>query len=381
MNSKALIAKLLVICLACSIAGVSSASAAPHKLYVCPACGCADDGRTFDKPGVCPSCGMKLIEKVDNPQKQQQVSVAVLLFDGVEIIDYAGPWEVFGQAGFKIFTVAENAKPIDAVFGQKLIPDYAFADAPRSDVVLVPGGGGSRQAMENPAVLKWLQQSAQRSEHVISVCTGALILAKAGLLDGLTATTFHSALDLLAQAAPKTRVVNDQRYVDNGKIITTAGLSSGIDGALYLVSKMKSKGFAQATALTLEYRWEPDSKYARAALADRYFPQIDDFDGEISSTDGDTSHWRLQAIISKPDSAKVILDLISKRVVNETPHARGAVTLASSGKAENGGGEIGWKFVDDKSNHWNGRAVVEPASSQRGKFNLILTLEREEKSI
>src|SRR5215469_1318913 len=241
---------IINLCICAILAGVSltiTQAAEPTKLYVCPACGCPDDNRTFDKPGNCPSCGMKLIEKGDNPQ-QRGVSVAVLLFDGAEIIDYAGPWEAFGQAGFKVFTVAENSQPIDAIFGQKLIPDYIFGSAPPADIVLVPGGAGSRKAMQNAVVLKWLQQRAQSSKYVMSVCTGALILAKAGLLDGLSATTFHDAIDLLAQIAPKTRVVNDQRYVDNGKIITTAGLSSGIDGALYLVSKIKSKGFAQAAA-------------------------------------------------------------------------------------------------------------------------------------
>lgn len=178
----------------------------------------------------------------------------------------------------------------------------------------------------------------------MSVCTGALILAKAGLLEGLSATTFHDAIDLLAQVAPKTRVVSNQRYVDNGKIITTAGLSSGIDGALHLVSKIKGKGSAQATALTLEYQWDPDGKFARAALADRYF-KIDNLDGEVLSTDGDTSRWQFQALVSKPDSSAAILDVVRKQVANGTPHAR-SVTMVSTGGNAN---QIGWKFVDSKA--------------------------------
>lgn len=368
MKSKSLIVSLIVICLSCFKMAITTASAAAQKLYVCPACGCAADDRTFDKPGKCPSCGMDLIERSD----QKNTTVAILLFDGAEVIDYAGPWEVFGQAGFKVFTVADNSKPIDAVFGQKLIPDYTFGNAPSADIILIPGGRGSRTAMQNPAVLEWLQQRAQSSNHVMSVCTGALILAKAGLLDGLTATTFHDALDLLSQAAPKARVVNDQRYVDNGKIITTAGLSSGIDGALHLVSKIKGKGFAQATALTLEYRWEPDSKFARAALADRYFPKLDNLDGELISTDGDTNRWQFQVLASKPNSAAAIVELISKQVASASPHTR-SVMMSPSAENKN---EIGWKFVDEQGHAWNGSALVEPAD-QQDKFVVTIKLTRE----
>src|SRR5438477_11679487 len=101
-----------------------AASASPNKEYVCPSCGCGADNRTFDKPGNCPECGMALIEKGAN--KDERPSVAVLLFDGAEIIDYAGPWEAFGEAGFKVFTVAEKMAPIMATFGQKVTPDYTF---------------------------------------------------------------------------------------------------------------------------------------------------------------------------------------------------------------------------------------------------------------
>jgi putative intracellular protease/amidase len=311
---------------------------------------------------------MDLVEKGD----QKNPTVAILLFDGAEVIDYAGPWEVFGQAGFKVFTVAEASKPIDAVFGQKIIPEYTFGNAPAADILLVPGGRGSRQAMQNTAVLKWLEQRAQASNYTMSVCTGALILGRAGLLDGLSATTFHDALDLLSQAAPKTHVVHDQRYVDNGKIITTAGLSSGIDGALHLVSKIKGKGFAQATALTLEYRWDPDSKFARAALADRYFPKIENLGGEIVSTDGDMNRWQFQILISKPNSAAAIIELISKQVVRASPHSHSVVVNPSTGSNN----AVGWKFVDEKGRDWNGNASVE-SGNQAGKFLLTVSLSRQ----
>ena len=146
-----------------------NAAAASAKVFVCPDCGCASDGKDFDKPGNCSTCGMPLVEKSSQQNVQKRVpTVAVLLFDGAEIIDYAGPWEAFGEAGFKVFSVAESSKPIAATFGQKIVPDHTFADCPPADILLVPGGG-VRNAVANPALIKWVQNQTQKSEHVMSV--------------------------------------------------------------------------------------------------------------------------------------------------------------------------------------------------------------------
>ena len=249
---------LVLLGMLLSVLAVTDTAAPPaRRIFICPDCGQECDKLVFDKPGSCPGCGMQLVEKIDN--KEQRITVAVLLFDGAEVIDYAGPWEVFGEAGFKVFGVAETREPIHATFGQKLIPDYTFADSPPVDILLVPGGGVG-PALENPELIKWIQKNAQSATHVISVCTGAFILARAGLLDGLSATTITGALDRLEKFATKTKVVHDQRYVDNGKIVTTAGLSAGIDGAFHLVAKISGQGVAERTALHMEYHWEPDSK-------------------------------------------------------------------------------------------------------------------------
>jgi len=359
---------------------LQGASNSPNKVYVCPDCGCAADSRTFDKPGNCPECGMALIEKVANqeqPNRIQRPTVAVLLFDGAEIIDYAGPWEAFGEAGFKVFTVAEKNEPISATFGQKINPDYTFANSPHADILLVPGGG-VYGAVRNAQLIKWVQKNAGTSKHVMSVCTGAFILAKAGLLDGLTATTISHALDDLAKASPKTKVVSDQRYVDNGKIVTTAGLSSGIDGAFHLIAKIKGTGEAQATALGMEYRWEPDSKFARAALADRYFPEVHGIEADVLSTQGDVDHWEFKALFSKPDSAGAILDLLNKKVIAAMQHTRGPVTLVSSDTNGNAAKSvIEWTFTDEQGSNWAGSAKVEPASAA-GKFVVTLKIAREQ---
>jgi hypothetical protein len=223
-----------------------------------------------------------------------------------------------------------------------------------------------------------VQKNAQTSNQVMSVCTGAFILAKAGLLDGLTATTISHAIDDLAKASPKTKVVHDQRYVDNGKIVTTAGLSSGIDGAFHLIAKVRGKGEAQATALGMEYRWDPDSKFARAALADRYFPEVHGIDAEVLSTQGDVDHWEFKALFSKPDSASAILDLLNKKVITAMQHTRGPVSLVSSDATGDAGkSAIDWKFADEQGRNWTGSATVEPASTQPGKFVVTLKLARE----
>ena len=310
---------------------------------------------------------MPLVEKT--AQQKHTVTVAVLLFDGAEIIDYAGPWEAFGEAGFKVFTVAENSKPIAATFGQKIVPDHTFTDCPPADILLVPGGG-VRHAVANGALIKWVQNQAQKSEHVMSVCTGAFILAKAGLLDGLSATTIAHALDDLAQAAPKTKVVSDRRYVDNGKIITTAGLSAGIDGAFHLIAKLKSTGAAEALALGMEYQWDPEAKFARATLADTYFPNIDGVEGDILSSKGDSSRWELQAVISKPSSQAEIVNLIRNRVRDGTKRARSKVTVETPEQAN---GTLRWNFKDEQGRTWNGSAAVEQAK-EPNKFVVTLKL-------
>ena len=347
--------------------GTGTVQQAVGKLYVCPPCGLDCDKLTFDKPGVCPHCGMSLIEKT----QQKPVSVAILLFNGVQIIDYSGPWEVFGQAGFEVHTVAEKSGPIRTAFGQRVLPEFTFENCPKADILLIPGGGVSG-ALNNAKVIEWIQKSAQDSKHVMSVCTGAFLLAKAGLLDGLKATTFHQSIAGLAKAAPKATVVYDERYVDNGKVITTAGLSSGIDGALHLVAKILGKGQAQATALGLEYRWEPDSKYARAALADRYLPRLRD--AKTLSTEGDRDHWQKEVLVSGSGSAAEVIELMGRQITSSPPGSSTKLLppVSSPDKAE-----IEWRFTDDRGRTWRGAGVAVPSANDKGKCLVTMKVARE----
>ena len=175
----------------------------------------------------------------------QRRNVAILIFDEVEILDFCGPYEVFGVTGkrngsdpFNVYTVAKERRPIIARNQLSVNPQYTLLDCPRSHILLVPGGFGTRREMHNSALIDWIKERSQQAELLLSVCTGALLLAKAGLLEGLTATTHHGAIDLLKQVAPNTQVKPDKRFVDNGSIILSAGISAGIDMSLYVVAKL-----------------------------------------------------------------------------------------------------------------------------------------------
>lgn len=192
-------------------------------------------------------------------------NVAILIFDEVEVLDFCGPFEVFSVAGrsrdetpFNVYTVAERLEPVLARNGLSVNPRYTIGDCPPPDLVVVPGGYGARKEMHNPAVLEWINRCAESAELMLSVCTGALMLAKAGLLNGLAATTHHASFDLLREAAPSTTIREGARFVDNGKVITSAGISAGIDMSLYVVARLLGEEHARETAQRMEYRWQPE---------------------------------------------------------------------------------------------------------------------------
>jgi len=185
------------------------------------------------------------------------VNVAFLLSDGAVVIDFAGPWEVFQDANvvgrtqpaFNLYTVAEATAPVTVSAGARIVPQYALDGAPAPNVVVVPA-----QADPTAAVKRWLVATAQHADLIMSVCTGALVLAQAGLLDGLTVTTHHSAFTTLPMQYPKVAVAHGVRFVDNGRIATSAGLSAGIDLALHVVARYYGKTAAQQTAYDMEYQ-------------------------------------------------------------------------------------------------------------------------------
>ena len=191
------------------------------------------------------------------PAGPRRRNVAILVYQGMEILDFAGPGEVFAVAGFNVYTVAVAPGPVRSQGFVAITPNYTLATCPAPDIVVVPGGE-TAPLLRDDALVRWVQARAARAEVVLSVCTGAGLLGKAGLLDGKQATTFHNYLDELQRANPKARVLRGPRYVDNGRIITTAGISAGIDGALHVVANLLGEEAARQTALTMEYdKWEP----------------------------------------------------------------------------------------------------------------------------
>lgn len=197
----------------------------------------------------------------------KQRNVAILIFEDVEVLDFAGPFEVFGvarlddgDAPFNVFTVAETTAPVSARNGLNVNPHFSFDNCPNIDLLVIPGGRGTRPLVHNTRVIDWIRRQAEPAEMVLSVCTGALLLGKAGLLDGLAATTYHTAFDALREVAPSTELRPGERWVDNGKVVTSAGVSAGIDMALHVVGRLLGRRMADQTARYMEYEhWQPSA--------------------------------------------------------------------------------------------------------------------------
>lgn len=232
-----------------------------QSLYYCPPCNGDCDKIAFKAAGKCPHCGMTLIpETAEEHQKSMSIKrlkIAFYLQDGVEVLDFAGPMEVFAYAQFDVFTVSRTKDPITSQGILKIIPDYSIDNAPAADI-LAFFGGNSGNASTDPKVIEWIQAQTN-TQYYFSVCTGAFILGKANLLNNLTVTTFHESIDNLQKAVPSAKVLPNTRFVDNGKVITTAGISAGIDGALHLVAKIRGIETAKRVAAYMEYdKWVPD---------------------------------------------------------------------------------------------------------------------------
>lgn len=206
---------------------------------------------------------------------KQHWNVGIVLFDDVEVLDFAGPFEVLSVTTypdqnpdttalkpFQVRTVSEDGTMITARNGLKVIPDFSFSNAPHFDIVIVPGGLGARKReLHNPHMIKWIQDRMQAVDFMTSVCTGALLLAEAGLLDGKRATTHWASYDWLADHYPAVEVMRDVKYVADGSIVSSGGISAGIHMAFYLVQQLLGVEVARTTAKVMEYdiQFEPSS--------------------------------------------------------------------------------------------------------------------------
>ncbi|MEQ9424826.1 MAG: DJ-1/PfpI family protein [Cyclobacteriaceae bacterium] len=189
-------------------------------------------------------------------KKAEPNKILIFLHEGVEILDFAGPMEVFIQAGFDVYTVGLTKEPLVAMNNLTVIPDYSVDDYPDPDIVTFYGGGGVQRKSKGEQYQKAVKEMIAKSEIQFSVCTGAFFLAENGTLDGLKATTFHTLINALGANFSKVEVLDDVRFVDNGNVITTAGISAGIDGALHLVDKIKGPETTESVTFNMEYdKW------------------------------------------------------------------------------------------------------------------------------
>ena len=208
---------------------------------------------------------IETIELVDEPRK-----TTILIFDGVQIIDFTGPYEILtdtftrGEPVFNVYTVAEEKRPIRTTGGMSLNPTYSFKDAPVPDILIIPGGSIPES---NDVVAAWLKKTTPATEITLTVCNGVFLLARAGLTKDLRLTTTGGNLARLKSIAPDAHIDADARVTDNGRIITSGGLSAGMDGARHLVERVAGRATAQMVATFIEYNWQPTSDFKPGTLA------------------------------------------------------------------------------------------------------------------
>ena len=195
----------------------------------------------------------------------ERMKVGILVFPDVEVLDFAGPFEVFSatrlnessryseSSPFEVFLIAESEDPITTAGGLRALPERSIADCPPLDILVVPGGWGTRTQVNNPGLIDWIRDQGTRVGTLASVCTGSFLLGKAGLLDRRRATTHWRSLDRLAESFPSITVVRDLHVVEEENVLTSAGISAGIDMALRVVARHCGESVARATARHMEY--------------------------------------------------------------------------------------------------------------------------------
>lgn len=343
---------LLATAAMCWLGATNPAQAAsPDELvaplrWVCPPCGCPADETPTSEPGRCEQCNMARERKLTQTEEvtaQHTITplqVNILVFPGVQIIDYTAPYEVFGQARHHVTTVGPTAGTLHTNMNMQITPGHHFGNAPPADILVIPGGNVDA-ILDDADAMQWVQQAANQAKHVLTVCNGAFILAGTGLLNGKKATTFYALIDGLREMAPQVDVITDQRYVDSGKYVTTAGLTSGMDGALHMVAKLNGEAYARAVALNLEYDWQHDTRYARANFADRfimgpvvsrrYLPKLNapQTTWDVLQTGGDAQRfevvWQVNGAanattITQWFAQKMALDTTWQAISNQDPH-------------------------------------------------------------
>lgn len=252
------------------------------------------------------------------------IPVAFVISDGAVVIDFAGPWEVFhdvmipGLSGqpFRLYTVSDKTDAIQASGGMKIVPDYTFAKAPAPKVIVIPA-----QSEPSKAMLEWIRQASKNTDVTMSVCTGAFILAKTGLLDGKSATTYHGAFAPFTMEFPKIQLKRGARFVENGNLATAGGLSSGIDLALRVVERYYGREVAQKTAYNMEYQgqgWmnaDSNQTYANAPVSTAEHPLCEICGMDVDVATAPKSVFKGKTYYFCSDADKKIFDAAPDKIV------------------------------------------------------------------
>ncbi len=256
--------------------------------------------------------------KADSTHKP--LKVAILLYDGVELLDFAGPGEVFQQAefnnkkAFNVYTVGVDSNKIISQNFLHITTQYIVDDCPLPDILIIPGGKTSSVA-KNEKLIAWISKVNRNADYVLSVCNGLNLLAKTGDLEGMTATSHYGAIENLIKNYPKINIVTGKRFVDNGRIITTEGVSAGIDGSLYLLSKIFNMEVANDVAKIMMYNWKPES-----------------LDYLVTQKEDTLFEKRISAFTWMPDGSSIILNVMKIDKTEKIPPTTKKIKLSIPSK-------------------------------------------------
>ncbi|WP_422361806.1 DJ-1/PfpI family protein [Reichenbachiella sp.] len=330
-------------------------------LYFCAPCGCSEDDKFFSGPGTCSACQMQLQPTLLELERENHSSpsptVGIFLFNGADVMDVSGPLSVFEHAGFNTVTFGKQKEMTRIGMNIELMPDYTIESLPHTDVLVLPGGGLAESNPDDPQVMNFLNDRKYSTKVILSVCSGAFFLGEAGLLDGQQSTTFAGLIPRLQSQYPKSEVLNNIKYADNGQIVTSAGLSSGIDASFHVVSKFYGVGRAQEIANHMEYPWKREHDYARTQLAINYMSQIQSltqlFSVDFFYSQGDQYEWECRFQLThqiRPEKIKKIIQEELERSGEWKPNSSNKTSFAGIiHHPRIGKGEVSFS-IDQKNN-------------------------------
>ena len=244
--------------------------------FWCPMRGNPCELTDYARAGACKDCGMPLVTKarylaLAKAAEENSMTLGVVLYEGFELLDVFGPLEMFAYVDrIKIHMIAEKAGEVKSGQGPSVVADYGFNDAPKLDLIMVPGGAGTMRELKNEVMLQWIRDRSAEAKITTSVCSGSAILANAGVLDGRRATSNKQFFSLATSQSKNVDWIWEARWVDDGDVVTSSGVSAGIDMSLHLIERLFGTETAEAIAVGTEYEWQRDpSRDPFAELVDK----------------------------------------------------------------------------------------------------------------